>query len=326
MKEIIETNDCWKEDKTPFITIITPVYNRRKIIRRVIKSIEKQTFRDIEYIIIDDGSTEMIDDIVHGYMMSLNIPMMFVKKQNGGVHTARNVGYRYARGELLICIDSDDELTPDACQILYDTWQSIPKKKKNEIQQIKAQCVDQNGKLGGPLFPNNINDLPNEKARKYFMTDGERIGCHVTKIMKKNLYPEPKGVTLVSESVRLVPLEQKYRSWAVNDAIRIWHKEGDDHLTGEWKNKKQRARNMYWSRTYMLNRRKVFYPGFLKYFSNMAKYSIFRQELLRYDDGKFVKNNRLKGFWNNIWKNIFKIPAIIYISIFTKKDNNTMRG
>lgn len=316
MKEKIEINNHWKKDKVPFITVMTPVFNRRGVIRRVIESVEKQTFRDIEYIIIDDGSTETIDDIICDYMKSTKLPVMFIKKQNGGVHTARNAGYRHARGELVLCIDSDDELTSDACQIFYDTWKDIP--DKSMVQQIKAQCIDQNGNMGGPLFPDNINEMPNDIARKYFMTKGERIGCHVTQIMRENLYPEPKGVTLVSEGVRLVELEQKYRSWAINDVVRIWHREGDDHLSEKWNGNKQHARNMLWSRAYMLNRRKIFYPKFSSYIINLAKYAIFRRALLKRGDRHFVKNNGLRGFWNNFWKNIFRIPATVYVVLFNK--------
>ena len=53
------------------------------------------------------------------FMENTNHPVMYIKKENGGVHTARNLGFRYARGELTINLDSDDELTPNAVQTFF---------------------------------------------------------------------------------------------------------------------------------------------------------------------------------------------------------------
>ena len=112
-------SSCWT-DRQPFFTVITPIYNRRATIQRTIDSVISQTFSDYEYIIIDDGSSQSSDDIIFDFLNATNIPAMYVKKENGGVHTARNVGYKYARGKFVVCIDSDDELLPDALSIFYN--------------------------------------------------------------------------------------------------------------------------------------------------------------------------------------------------------------
>lgn len=321
MKSDVITNKKWDKSSDPFITVITPVYNRRETICRTIESVEKQTYRNIEYIIIDDGSTESIDDIVRNYMDRTKLPVMFIKKKNGGVHTARNIGYRQARGEMVLCIDSDDELMPSACEIFNKTWLSIPKEERNSYWQIKAQCVDQNGKMTAELFPNNVNDLPKEEARKFFsMAGGEQIGCRVADIMKKNNFPEPTGITFVAEGVVWIPLERKYKSWGINDIVRIYHKEGDNHLAGSWKkNNKQTIRNNLWSRAYMLNNKKDYGFNFLMYIKNIIKYCVFSHLLIRQGNGKFVKNNKLNGFANRFWKNVFWIPSLVYVFSMGRK-------
>lgn len=309
----IKVNKNW-DKKTPFLTVMTPVYNRKVTLPRTIKSVDGQTFRDIEYIIIDDGSKESVDDIVEKFMDSTDIPVMFVKKNNGGVHTARNVGYKQARGELILCIDSDDELLPDACEIFYKTWRSISEEERKEYWQIKAQLVDQNGDGAGAVFPNNINKLPKEKAWRYFsMAKGDQIGCRVTHIMKKNLFPEPDEVTFVTENIRWIPLERKYRSWGVNKVVGICHREGNDHLSkGLEKKTKQDLRNMFWNMSYQLNNSKLYALGFCERLNSISKYCVLVHLLKKCNDDKFIDNNKLKknGF-NMFWKSIFWFPSIV---------------
>lgn len=316
------TNKKWVNlKKRPFLTVMTPVYNRRSTIEKTIRSVEEQTFRDIEYIIIDDGSTEPIDDIVNKFMESTKLPVMFVKKPNGGVHTARNVGYEQARGELVLCIDSDDELLPEAAEIFYRTWKLIPKDGRKEYWQMKAQCKNQEGKITGTLFPDGINEMPIDDARRYFsLSKGEQIGCRVTKIMKENKFPEPDGVTFVEENVRWVPLEEEYRSWGINDVVRTYHTEGDDHLSKSSKKKtKQDLRNMLWNTMYRLNRPKLFVLNFKQRLVSICKYCVIARLLWWCGDGKFVKKYPIEGWLNNFWKNIFWIPAIFVASIYYTK-------
>ena len=132
-KEKVIINDRWGNVDNPFLTVITPVYNRRNVLKRAIDSVERQSFRDIEYIIIDDGSTDSIDDIVEEFMESTELPVMFVKKNNGGVHTARNAGYKRARGKLILCVDSDDELKFNACEIFIRNGRRFRMRTKNII-------------------------------------------------------------------------------------------------------------------------------------------------------------------------------------------------
>lgn len=315
-----ETNRYWDENNRPFITVMTPVYNRRLTLGRTMKSVEEQTFRNIEYIIIDDGSTERIDDIVQEYMASTNLPVMFIKKDNGGVHTARNAGYRHARGELVLCIDSDDELTPDACELFHEAWLSIPNSKRKEYWQIKAQCVDQNGKITAKLFPANINNLPNNKARKHFsMAGGEQIGCRVARVMKENLFPEPEGISFVAEGVVWIPLEYKYKSWGINKVARIYHREGSDRLAGSWKKEsKQKKRDNLWSRAYMLNNKKKYGFSFPHYIKVMMKYCVISILLLKTGDREFVQQNKVNGFTNNFWKVILWTPSLLFVFFASK--------
>lgn len=94
----IETNCAWNIVDKPYATVITPVYNRESTLKRAFESIQQQTFKDFEYIIIDDGSTDTSNAIARDFMNAADIPTMLITKENGGVHTARNAGIKNARG------------------------------------------------------------------------------------------------------------------------------------------------------------------------------------------------------------------------------------
>lgn len=91
----------------PKISVIVPVYNVEKYLRRCIDSILAQTFTDFELLLIDDGSKDNSGDICDGYAMKDERVRVFHKK-NGGVSSARNLGLDNAKGEWVSFVDADD--------------------------------------------------------------------------------------------------------------------------------------------------------------------------------------------------------------------------
>ncbi len=246
------TNKLWETDKAVFFSVLTPVYNRPDFLSRVIASVERQSFRHFEYIIVNDGSTVDLDDVVISFMNQATFPVMYIKKPNGGVHTARNAGIRKARGILTVAIDSDDELMPNALEILHRTWLSIPENRRSEYFQISARCITDSG-VEGPLFPEKINTLPMEKsAIAYEKVPFEIFIANRTDVLKENPFPEPEGITFVLESILWFKLLRLYRVQCINDILRIYHTEGNDHVFGKTKSI-QYVRNMVWSFAFYLN-------------------------------------------------------------------------
>ena len=94
------------------ITVFTPTYNRAKLLPRLYKSLQEQTNKDFEWVIVDDGSTdntkEVIDNIIT--QQENDFPIRYFYKENGGKHTAINQGAKEAKGELFFIADSDDVL------------------------------------------------------------------------------------------------------------------------------------------------------------------------------------------------------------------------
>jgi glycosyltransferase involved in cell wall biosynthesis len=97
----------------PKISVIVPIYNKELFLNKSIPSILSQTKRDIEIILIDDGSTDSSSKICQEFSQK-DSRIIFKRKENGGPSSARNYGLRYASGEYIAFIDSDDCIDSEA--------------------------------------------------------------------------------------------------------------------------------------------------------------------------------------------------------------------
>ena len=274
-------NKYW-ENNPKRVSIITPVYNRREELLRTFNSIKNQTYNDFEYIVVNDGSTIEIDDIVFDFMNSVSFPLLYIKKENGGVHTARNLAVTCARGEMICCCDSDDELLPDAIARLIETWDSIDEKDKPLYREICARCVDEKGIEDGPQFPNGINSLPWKKAYKVSnRISGEHFGFWRRDTLKDNPWPEPEGITLVNEEVVWNKLSKTYRSYFINDIVLVIHRENDISYTRAKKVSIQTIKNGCWNMSYTINNWRTNAKPKISYLKAMVLYIVFKQILNR---------------------------------------------
>ena len=94
-------------DIIPLVSVIIPVYNAEKYISSTLESLRRQTFREFEVLIIDDGSTDNSTSICNQYVLEDN-RFKLIRKINGGVSSARNIGLNQARGKYIYFMDSDD--------------------------------------------------------------------------------------------------------------------------------------------------------------------------------------------------------------------------
>lgn len=111
-------------EQEPLISVIIPTYNREKTIDRAVDSVLKQTYSNLEVIVVDDGSSDRTEEIVKG----ISDPRVRFYKlpQNGGAGHARNEGVKLAGGELIAFHDSDDVWRPEKLQRQMAYWQEHP--------------------------------------------------------------------------------------------------------------------------------------------------------------------------------------------------------
>lgn len=103
------------------ISIVVPVYNTAKYLKKCLDSIIKQTYRNIEVIVVDDGSPDESYTIYKTYSEA-DSRVTYIKKENAGVSEARNTGIDMATGDFIMFIDSDDWMELDGCEALIDEY------------------------------------------------------------------------------------------------------------------------------------------------------------------------------------------------------------
>ncbi len=172
------------------VSVIVPVYNTQSFVSECISSIQKQTFSDLEIILIDDGSTDLSGRICDEAAQK-DSRIRVVHKENGGISSTRNIGIECARGEWLTFVDSDDTLTEDAVELLIKSATTtrcdiaIGKISKKMVLETTNGRRDQ-----------TISIVTPEEAIENVLYQRGFDSCSVAKLFKKSLFESlrfPKG-------------------------------------------------------------------------------------------------------------------------------------
>ncbi len=139
---------------TPLISIIVPVYNVEKFLSRCLESLIKQTFTNIEILLIDDGSTDKSPDICDKYAQQDN-RIKVIHKENGGHASARNCGIDLANAQYIMFVDSDDVVHSDYCRIMFDSISTNP----SDWVFCNMERVDENDEIISAVNEHSINSL-----------------------------------------------------------------------------------------------------------------------------------------------------------------------
>lgn len=105
------------------VTVLTPCYNSAKTIEKTLQCIEAQTYQNIEYIIVDGGSTDGTLDIIDKYRDRLPQKMTVISEKDSGIYDAMNKGISHANGELIGIVNSDDWYEPDTVEQIVKAYQ-----------------------------------------------------------------------------------------------------------------------------------------------------------------------------------------------------------
>lgn len=134
------------------ITVFTPTYNRAYILPKCYESLNRQTCKGFEWLIIDDGSTDGTEELVSEWQTHDNgYRIRYIRKENGGLHTGYNAAIANMTTELSVCIDSDDSMPEDGIERILDEWSKV---KGSGVAGLVGLDVDTNGNLIGKLLPN----------------------------------------------------------------------------------------------------------------------------------------------------------------------------
>lgn len=201
------------------LTILTPTYNRAHLLPQVFNSLQKQAVKDFEWLVIDDGSTDSTAD----YMQNLPVvefPVQFHRKENGGKHTAMNYSHPFIRGEIVIIVDSDDYLVPEAVETILTDWQRYA--DKSNIGVLSYERGGQDGKIISERADvpdyyvcDDIHFRVNHRVR------GDRAEVVRTEIFKKFPLPAHENEKFMSEGWLWNNIAIKYRTVYIQKVIYV---------------------------------------------------------------------------------------------------------
>ena len=147
--------------KEPLISIIVPVYKVEKYLNRCVESIVKQTYSNLEIILVDDGSPDQCPVMCDAWMEKDN-RIKVVHKKNGGLSDARNAGMKISKGEFIGFVDSDDWIDQNMYQRLYE----ILSTDKSDISACGVKMFWEDSDLCQMLTQTNKCVLNREEAMK----------------------------------------------------------------------------------------------------------------------------------------------------------------
>ena len=198
------------------LTIFTPAYNRAYTLHLGYEALLRQTSKDFEWLIIDDGSTDNTRELVESWIAENKIPIRYHYQENQGMHGAHNTAYRLINTELNTCIDSDDYMPDDAVEKIIAFWRKYGSK---QVAGIVGLDADFEGKLIGTPFKENNVPI---RLSHFYNQGGKGDKKYVYRsdiICNYPEYPIFQGEKYVSLGYKYELIEQDYPVLAMNEVL-----------------------------------------------------------------------------------------------------------
>lgn len=206
----------------PFITILTPAYNRASLLPRLFDSLLRQTFKDFEWIVVDDGSTDNTHEVLASIKERCGdaFPMTCLYKENGGKHMAINMGVTRAQGELFFIVDSDDMLPPNALAIVAEEWRPISGDSNFGGVAGLDVAMDSHEVIGSGLPQEHIDCNAIDIRYRHHVT-GDMKEVFRTEVLREFPFPEFAGERFCPEQLVWFRMARRYRLRYINKPIYI---------------------------------------------------------------------------------------------------------
>lgn len=203
------------------VTVLTPTFNRGgERLQSLWNSLQKQTVKDFEWLVVDDGSTDGTKDLITQLQEKSDFPIRYIYKSNGGKHTALNVGIQTICSELIFIVDSDDCVTDDAVESILKIHKKY--RSQNNICGYAFLRAFPDGKVNGKKF-----DV-DEKIGSYIdvRVNGDDTGADKAEVFKTHClkefpFPEYPNEKFLGEDLVWVRMARKYEMVHINKAIYI---------------------------------------------------------------------------------------------------------
>lgn len=213
-------------------TVFTSTRDRAHTLDRPFRSLMAQTFRDFEWLIIDNGSTDGTAELVKRYQVEADFQIRYYWQEDAGKHGSMNRAVALARGDLFVTLDSDDACVPTALERFKYHWDTIPVEISDDFTGVTVLCNDQYGRLVGTPFPRDPTDSDSREIRYRYKVQGEKWGFHRTEVLRQHTFPETPGYSgLIPFSTIWGEIARSHKTRYVNETLHIYWQDQEVSLS-----------------------------------------------------------------------------------------------
>lgn len=198
------------------ITVFTPTYNRADLLPRVYASLLRQTNKNFEWVVVDDGSSDSTKKFINQCILENKIAIIYHLQVNKGKHYAINKGLSFAKGILFFILDSDDFLPADALELVINQYEKV--KEDPSIAAVAGRRMYDSGAIVGS---SNFDEMRcNSLDIRYkYNVSGDLVEVFRTDVLKQFQFPEIENEKFCAESLVWNRIAQKYNILFFNKGI-----------------------------------------------------------------------------------------------------------
>src|ERR1043166_7297921 len=146
------------ESRPVTVSVVTSTYEREATLPRLYESLCEQTFRDFEWVVVEEGPSAGSGELIRRWSEEADFPIVYHWQENRGMGIGRNRAIERASGEYCALIDSDDWYLPQALERMVATWETIPAERRADFANVEGLRGDADGGVGLDRHPPHAFD------------------------------------------------------------------------------------------------------------------------------------------------------------------------
>ena len=198
------------------VTIITPTYNRKAKLVDLFESLQKQNNKNFEWLVVDDGSVDGTENRVMQFKEVAQFPVQYIRKSNGGKHTALNLGIKHISTPLTFIVDSDDQLLENGIELIEKYYF-----KYVIDSQVGAFAFLRCDEKLTPIVEMPVDEYIGSYIEERIKSEraGDMAEVFLTSVLKEFPFPEFVGEKFLSEDVVWIQIGLKYKFVFINQIV-----------------------------------------------------------------------------------------------------------